>query len=52
MVLLGVTALILRPLISDAGNDRAVRILRIAQVAALAPVAFWFIVATVRGWPN
>jgi len=50
MTLLAVIALILRLLISDAGNDRAVRILRMVQAAAFAPVVFWFIVATVRGW--
>ena len=45
-----VGTVILKVSLSDAANDQPDRILRIARVAALAPIAFWFIVATVRGW--
>jgi len=50
MTLLAVSTVILKLFLSDAANDQADRILRIVRIAALLPIAFWFIVATVRGW--
>jgi biotin transporter BioY len=48
MVILAVGATILKVVIGDGDNDQAQKALQIVTIAALLPIAFWLIVATVR----
>jgi hypothetical protein len=50
MVVVAMGATVIKPLFSDSENDRADKILTLVAVVALLPIAFWFIVATVRSW--
>ena len=50
MVVVAMSATVLKLVFSDSENDRADKILMLVTIAALGPIAFWFIVATVRGW--
>jgi len=48
MVVVAMGATALKLVFSDSENDRADKILTLVTIAALLPVAFWFIVATIR----
>ena len=48
MVVVAMGATVLKLVFSDSENDRADKILTLVSVVALVPIAFWFIVATVR----